>query len=313
MDAAFRSSSTGLSNWYVRRSRRRFWKSASDASGDEDKLDAYATLYRCLTTLGRLLAPYTPFVAEEMYQNLERSAYPDAPASVHLAMFPEIDAELIDQPLVEHTRLAMRLASLGRSARSKSGIKVRQPLPQVVIGPWQSGDEVALQLIGPQLLDELNVKSCDVSYGPSEMVQAARAQLGEQPEGVVSVNWPAGGTNGDGGEGHRYAVALDQAWMVAIDTTLTPELKDEGTAREVVHRIQNLRRNAGFELTDRITTFYGADQESDELRRVMSDYAPYIQQETLSDQLVEGAPPEGSATEKLKVEGAEVVLAVQRE
>ena len=297
-----------LSNWYVRRSRRRFWKSDSD----EDKLDAYATLYRCLTTLGRLLAPYTPFVAEEMYQNLERSAYPDAPASVHLAMFPEVDAELIDEPLVEHTRLAMRLASLGRSARSKSGIKVRQPLPQVVIGPWQSGDEGALQLIGPQLLDELNVKSCDVSYGPSEMVQAARTELGEQPEGVVSVNWPTDGTNGDGGEGHRYAVALDQAWMVAIDTTLTPELKDEGTAREVVHRIQNLRRNAGFELTDRITTFYGSDQESDELRRVMRDYAPYIQQETLSDQLVEGAPPEGSATEKLKVEGSEVVLAVQR-
>ena len=326
-----------LSNWYVRRSRRRFWKSAADASGDQDKLDAYATLYRCLTTLGRLLAPYTPFVAEEMYQNLERSAYPDSAASVHLALFPEVNAELIDQPLVEHTRLAMRLASLGRSARAKSGIKVRQPLPQVVIGPWQSGDEGALQLIGPQLLDELNVKACDVSYGPSEMVQAARAQLGEQPEGVVSVEWPP--ANGEGadparGDGthiavdagpaswsfgipqptvevRRYSVALDQAWMVAIDTTLTAELKDEGTAREVVHRIQNLRRSAGFELTDRITAFYGGEG-LDEVRRVMNEYAPYIQQETLSDELVEGAAPEGTATEKLKLEGAEVVLAVQR-
>ena len=186
-----------LSNWYVRRSRRRFWKSDSD----EDKLDAYATLYRCLTTVSRLLAPYTPFVAEEMYQNLERTAYPDARGSVHLALFPEVDEGLIDQPLVEHTRLAMRLASLGRSARSKSGIKVRQPLPQVVIGPWQAADEGALQLIGPQLLDELNVKSCDVSYGPSEMVQAARAQLGEQSEGVVSVDWPSAGSNGDGRSG----------------------------------------------------------------------------------------------------------------
>ena len=301
-----------LSNWYVRRSRRRFWKSAADASGDQDKLDAYATLYRCLTTLGRLLAPYTPFVAEEMYQNLERSAYPDSAASVHLALFPEVNAELIDQPLVEHTRLAMRLASLGRSARAKSGIKVRQPLPQVVIGPWQSGDEGALQLIGPQLLDELNVKACDVSFGPSEMVQAARAQLGDQLEGVVSVAWPPSGGEGVEGTEHHYSVALDQAWMVAIDTTLTAELKDEGTAREVVHRIQNLRRSAGFELTDRITTFYGSDQESDELRRVMSDYATYIQQETLSDELIEGAAPEGTATEKLKVEGAEVVLAVRR-
>ena len=301
-----------LSNWYVRRSRRRFWKSDSD----EDKLDAYATLYRCLTTLGRLLAPYTPFVAEEMYQNLERSAYPDAPASVHLALFPEPDAALIDQPLMEHTRLAMRLASLGRSARAKSGLKVRQPLPQVVIGPWQSGDDNALQLIGPQLLDELNVKTCDVSYGPSEMVQAARSQLGDQPEGVVSVSWPGAGGDGHREEEHRYSVALDHTWMVAIDTTLTPDLKDEGTAREVVHRIQNLRRSAGFELTDRITTFYGASQGGaealDELRRVMSEYAPYIQQETLSDEVVEGLPPEGSASEKLKLEGTEVVLAVQR-
>ena len=296
-----------LSNWYVRRSRRRFWKSDSD----EDKLDAYATLYRCLTTVGRLLAPYTPFVAEEIYQNLERTAYPDAPGSVHLAAFPEVDAELIDQPLVEHTRLAMRLASLGRSARSKSGIKVRQPLPQVVIGPWQAADERALQLIGPQLLDELNVKACDVSYGPSEMVRAARAELGDQPEGVVSVNWPPNGSNGDGGGGHRYSVALDQAWMVAIDTTLTDDLRDEGTAREVVHRIQNLRRSAGFELTDRITAFY-AGEGLDEVRRVMNDYASYIQQETLADQLMEGAPPEGSATEKLKVEGVEVVLGVER-
>ena len=113
-------------------------------------------------------------------------------------------------------------------------------------------------------------------------------------------------------EVRRYSVALDQAWMVAIDTTLTDDLRDEGTAREVVHRIQNLRRSAGFELTDRITTFYGSDQESDELRRVMSDYATYIQQETLSDELIEGAAPEGTATEKLKVEGAEVVLAVRR-
>jgi isoleucyl-tRNA synthetase len=104
--------------------------------------------------------------------------------------------------------------------------------------------------------------------------------------------------------------------MVAIDTTLTPDLKDEGTAREVVHRIQNLRRSAGFELTDRITTFYGASQGGaealDELRRVMSGYAPYIQQETLSDEVVEGVPPESSASEKLKLEGTEVVLAVQR-
>ena len=99
--------------------------------------------------------------------------------------------------------------------------------------------------------------------------------------------------------------------MVAIDTTVTDDLRDEGTAREVVHRIQNLRRSAGFELTDRITTFYGGEG-LDEVRRVMNEYAPYIQQETLSDELVEGAAPEGIATETLKVEGVEVVLGVRR-
>ena len=290
-----------LSNWYVRRSRRRFWKSESD----EDKLDAYVTLYRCLTTLGRLLAPYTPFVAEEMYQNLERSADPQAPVSVHLALFPEPDASLVDHPLLEHTRLAMRLASLGRSARAKSGIKVRQPLPQVVIGPWQPGEAQALQLIGPQLVDELNVKVCQASPGPSEMVRAARAQLGAQSEGVVALTWP--GVDGEGER--RYSVALDHNWMVAIDTTLTAQLRDEGMAREVVHRIQNLRRSAGFELTDRIDAYY---QENDDLRRVMADYGPYIQQETLSNHVIEGPPPEGSPSEKLKLEGAEVLLAVRR-
>ena len=164
------------------------------------------------------------------------------------------------------------------------------------------------------MLDELNVKVCEASYLPSEMVNAARAQLGDQPEGVVLMTWPpAGGDgNGDGETEHRYSVALDHASMVAIDTTLTDDLRDEGTAREVVHRIQNLRRNAGFELTDRIITYFSGEQGMDDLRRVMSEYGPYIQQETLSDRLVEGAPPEGSPTEKLKLERGEVVLAVQR-
>ncbi|MFQ6031254.1 MAG: class I tRNA ligase family protein, partial [Dehalococcoidia bacterium] len=109
-----------LSNWYVRRSRRRFWKSENDT----DKLSAYATLYRCLVTVARLMAPLGPFVAEELYQNLVRSVDPSAPDSVHLDWFPVPDPSLIDQPLMEATRLAMRLSSMGRAARSKAGLKV---------------------------------------------------------------------------------------------------------------------------------------------------------------------------------------------
>ncbi len=120
----------GLSNWYVRRSRRRFWKSENDA----DKLSAYNTLYQCLVTLSKLLAPFTPFLAEELYQNLVRSAFPDAPESVHLTDFPVANPAMIDKELAGDNRLAMRVCSLGRAARSQAGIKVRQPLAEIFVG-----------------------------------------------------------------------------------------------------------------------------------------------------------------------------------
>ena len=293
----------GLSNWYVRRSRRRFWKSESD----EDKLDAYATLYTCLTTLSRLLAPFTPFVADEMYQNLERSVKGDVPASVHLASFPQASPDLEDETLMKATRLAMRFASLGRSARSKSGIKVRQPLSRVVVGGWPEEDRGYSAIISPQLLDELNVKEFAVEPAPSDMVIAARQALGSQSEGVVELLWGSH-ENGQTVE-HLYYAAMDHGWMVAVDTTLTPELKDEGLARELVHRIQNLRRTAGLEVTDRITTYY---QGVEEVQRVMVEFAQYIQQETLSEQVIFGVPPEGSSSDKLKVEGIEILLGVKR-
>ena len=118
-----------LSNWYVRRSRRRFWKSEND----QDKLSAYVTLHTCLVTVPKLMAPLAPFVSEEIYQSLVCAVDPDAPDSVHLAEFPAADQSLIDEPLMEATRLAMRISSMGRGARSRGGLKVRQPLPEVVV------------------------------------------------------------------------------------------------------------------------------------------------------------------------------------
>ena len=147
-----------LSNWYVRRSRRRFWKSGND----EDKVSAYATLHTCLTTLSKLLAPFTPFVAEEMYQNLVRSVDEDAPESVHLASFPQGSPELVDQPLMESTRLAMRISSMGRGARSRAGIKVRQPLSKVLVRPRVPDEEGYVLRVRSQILDELNVKELAV-------------------------------------------------------------------------------------------------------------------------------------------------------
>ena len=143
-----------LSNWYVRRSRRRFWKSEDDA----DKRAAYDTLYRCLVTLCHLLAPFTPFLAEEMYQNLVQSVDGSAPDSVHLASWPEADPSQVDERLAEDMRLLMRVASLGRAARSKAGVKIRQPLSTLYVNLRSRTESEALSRLQALLLDELNVK-----------------------------------------------------------------------------------------------------------------------------------------------------------
>jgi isoleucyl-tRNA synthetase len=147
-----------LSNWYVRRSRRRFWKSESDA----DKLAAYTTLYQCLVTVSKLLAPYMPFVAEAMYRNLVCPAYPDAPDSVHLADFPIADESKIDRHLAADVRLAMRVSSLGRAARSEAGIKVRQPLARIMVKASSERQKRALKHLASQVLEEVNVRELEV-------------------------------------------------------------------------------------------------------------------------------------------------------
>ncbi|HEY94596.1 MAG TPA: isoleucine--tRNA ligase, partial [Dehalococcoidia bacterium] len=149
-----------LSNWYVRRSRRRFWKSENDT----DKLSAYNTLYECLVTLTKLMAPFTPFLAEELYQNLAGSSGGDNPESVHLTDFPVADESKIDTELSEANKLAMKVSSLGRAARSKAGIKVRQPLSVNFIGVGTDREKRALEndSIMQTVLDELNVKSVEV-------------------------------------------------------------------------------------------------------------------------------------------------------
>ena len=287
----------GLSNWYVRRSRRRFWKSENDG----DKLSAYATLYGCLATVSRLMAPLAPFMAEEMYQNLVRSADQSAPDSVHLSDFPVADQSLVDGELMNATRLAMRICSMGRAARSRAGIKVRQPLAGVTV--W--GHPGYLEQVKAQVLEELNIKEMRIwgeyqgeTEGMFRRAEALAVEGGEafsSNEGLYQVD--------------QYWMALGPGCMVAIDATITPELAEEGLAREIAHRIQNLRRNAKFELTDRIVTYYQAPEQ---VGRVMRNYAEYISQETLSEDLVLGSPEDGGVSETQKVEGMEVTLSVVR-
>ena len=282
-----------LSNWYVRRSRRRFWRSDE---GDADKLSGYATLHTCLVTVAKLMAPLAPFVSEEIYQNLVCSVDPDAPDSVHLAAFPVADASLVDEGLMEATRLAMRISSMGRAARSKSGLKVRQPLASAAIRTRAPSERAYVEQVRPQILDELNIKDIELLDEESTLYRQAQEEAGGEPETTVTV-------------GH-YTASLEAGYMVAVNGEITPGLAEEGLARELVHRIQGLRRAANFEVTDHIETWYDGPEELAGVMR--GDFSAYISEETLSDLLQAGPPPEGAKSETAKVEGQEITLAVRR-
>ncbi len=326
-----------LSNWYVRRSRRRFWKSDTD----DDKLSAYATLYECLVTLTKLLAPFMPFLTESMYQNLVPQQA-GGKESVHLDSYPLADTSKIDQQLSEATRLAMRLSSMGRAARSKAGLKVRQPLEKALVKLRTLEEAQLLEHVIPQVQDELNVKDIVAFSDETEVlefkVQANMPILGPKYgmelhniiAGLSAANPTEIYTQVSAGnsvdvEGYDlepdeilvsstdkegYSVASEGGYTLAVATEVSAELALEGLARELVHRIQNMRRSAEFDIADYIVTYY---QGSPELDEVMSVHGDYIQRETLSRQIVKGQPPEDAYTESHKVEGLELTIGVKRE
>lgn len=264
-----------LSNWYVRRSRRRFWKSESDA----DKLSAYNALYECLVKVSKLLAPFLPFLAEEIYRNLVVSIDAQAPDSVHLTDYPVADEALIDDELSTAMRLAMKVSSVGRAARAQAGIKVRQPLSDAFVIGLAASEQSGLENIAEAVIDELNVKRLRFITSATEL-----------PENAVTVS--------------------EGLLTVAVDKTLTPELADEGLVREITHRLQGLRRNANFEIADNIITYFDTDEHSE---RVIAVWQDYIMRETLSTKLVKGFPDDGTvAPESYKLEGHIVNLGVKK-
>jgi isoleucyl-tRNA synthetase len=264
-----------LSNWYVRRSRRRFWKSENDA----DKLSAYNTLYESLVTVIKLLAPFTPFVAEEMYRNLVWSANKGAQESIHLIDFPVADGSKINRNLSLDTRLAMRVSSLGRAARSQAGIKVRQPLTKVLVYTPSKRDREGLERLTSQVLEELNVKSIEFVENAEEL------------------------------KSQDCVLCTEGGLSVGVSKDISPELLEEGLAREIVHRLQTMRRSAGFEIADYIITYYQSDEY---VRQVMIDFASYIKQETLSRETLETKPAEGAYSETHKLTGHSITLAVKK-
>jgi isoleucyl-tRNA synthetase len=233
-----------------------------------------------LVTVAKLLAPFTPFLAEELYRNLVSSVIPKAPESVHLADFPVADKGKIDEMLSVDTSLAIRLSSLGRAARSKAGIKVRQPLVGALVKLASKNEKESLERIEAQVLDELNIKEI---------------KLVESEVGLESVG---------------YEASSEAGYSIAIATGITAELATEGLARDIVHRLQTMRRSAGFDITDYITTYY---QGGKYVGQVMEKFGEYIKRETLSRELLEGMPVEGAFSEKFKLSGNEVMLAVTRQ
>jgi isoleucyl-tRNA synthetase len=334
-----------LSNWYVRRSRRRFWaKAGASEASDADKNAAYSTLYHVLVMLCKALAPLTPFVTEVMYQNLVRSVDAGAPESVHHSDWPVADTEALatSQDLLDQMALARRVVTLGHAARAQANVKVRQPLGQVVVVAPGRGEDLAA--MHDLIVDELNVKELESASEAGELVDyrllpvntilgpkygklfpKIRAALSaiENPA-AASAALQAGEPLKLKVDGQSIELMPDEIMVqtdaraglavlseggvtVALDTDLTPELLAEGLAREVVRRVQTLRKEADFNLDDRISTTYEADSD---LAAVIAAWTDYIQAETLSDELVASAPRMGAHSESYTVDGHPLTLSV---
>ena len=329
-----------LSNWYVRRSRRRFWKGDEDT----DKKAAHSTLYECLTTVAKLTAPFTPFVAEALYRNLVVNADGEAPESVHLAEWPVPDDALVDRALSERMEAARRVVALGRAARNATAIKTRQPLGEVVVVVTDDDDALreGVESLKPLVLDELNVKTLrfgtpeDVTayalkpnlgvVGPKygKLAPVIRASLAEVPPEVGS-RAAAGESvtlDVDGEEiqlspdellvepTERPGYALERAGdlSVALRTELDRELLDEGLVRELVHKVQNLRREEGFEIEQFVSVSLTGSERLESL--LQADWGEYFKTEVLAGELKVGGDP-ALDSRVLGVDGEELRVSVE--
>jgi len=308
--------SDSLSNWYLRRSRRRFWKSESDA----DKQSAYLTLYECLVTVSKLLAPTMPFVSEAIYRNLVTTVDEDAPESVHLAVWPEFDEGLIDRQLMDEMQTVMRLVSLGHAARNSAQIKVRQPLSEVAFS-LPAAQAETVRGYEALIADELNVKAVGVLDEPGDVVTYNLNPLPKLLGPRFGKDFPAiqkllreGGSRGyaeallvgqtisvpyNGKEAvmspeevevqispaEGFSVAQEGVYLAALNIVMDDDLIAEGLAREFIRRVQTLRRDADYNVDDRIVVLYKA---SEKLGQAVKQFEDLIKNETLALELDPG-------------------------
>ena len=297
-----------LSNWYVRRNRKRFWRGAgATAEERRDSLCAYATLHEALLTVARLMAPMAPFTAEELYGNLELSVRPGSEPSVHLAAWPQADASLKDDELVTAMRALLRVVELGRAARAAAGVKLRQPLSEVLVRVRDESELEGVRRFADQIAEELNVKAVrflgvtdgfvDYQVKPNlprlgkrlgRLLPALRAALAEVDGRAVAANVREGRNIVVEVEGQQvelepddllldarspegYAAQEERGYLAALRTEVTPDLRLEGLARDVVRLVQNARKEAGLEVSDRIALELRAEGELHEALRRHGD------------------------------------------
>ncbi len=307
-----------ISNWYVRRNRRRFWK----GDGAADALAAYATLHEALVTVAKTMAPLAPFVSEALYRNLVARRDPAAPASVHLCAWPEADAAAIDEALLRDMRTLQRIVELGRAARAASGHKVRQPLPEVLVRVPNASDLEGLKRLEDALRDELNVKAVRyleptaafVDYAVKPNLPVVGRRLGKRiPEiraALATIDGRAvaaavaegrpfeldleGGAVAlapdelllDARSPDGYAAVEEKGYLAALRTELTPELRREGLMRDAVRLVQDARKQAGLEVSDRIALALAA--EGAEAAEALAEHRAALAAEVLATDVREG-------------------------
>ncbi len=325
-----------LSNWYVRRNRRRFWKSEMNS----DKISAYQTLYQCLITIAKLSSPIAPFISEEIYRCLNTVTNKEPYESVHLSLYPEVGP--IDEQLLHKMEVAQKIVSIVRSIRSKNNLKVRQPLQKMLV-VVKKEDQESVKQMEQVILDEVNVKELQLLDTDSDIVvKKAKPNFKSiGPKFGKKVNLVANSIRNFDSEqikllesGQNISINIDgenleiapkdveivgeeiKGWIVesedgvtvSLDTNLTPELIEEGLAREFVNRVQNMRKDADFEVSDRISVVV---EGSENLQKAISKLKSYIMQETLAEELTFGKCESGFVQE-WKVGNEECKISITR-
>ena len=303
-----------LSNWYVRRSRRRFWKSENDT----DKWAAYHTLYQALVTLSKLIAPVSPFFPEALYQNLVVALDPEAPMSIHLCSFPEVDDRWLDDVLLRRVDVVIKTVELGRAARNKANLKVRQPLANISVYFPDGEDRAFARDLQDQILEELNIKALSVVENADALVQYdIKPNLGllgpkygkdmglirnliNAVDPQVLLKQSKAGDNIHLSDGQRefellpeellistiepegQAVVEEAGVVVAVETELSEALISEGMARDFIRNVQNMRKDAEFDVSDRISIYVEVDEI---LKSMILEHQEYIANETLAKEI----------------------------